>query len=38
MHPEDVMHLDARGIRFQADAVAEKLRALGWVGAGAERG
>ena len=37
MHPEDVMHLDARGIRFQTDAVAEKLRALGWVGTDAQR-
>jgi hypothetical protein len=31
MHAEDNLHLDARGIRFFAEAVVEKLNALGWI-------
>jgi len=31
MHPEDTMHLNAAGVRLFASAVADRIRALGWL-------
>jgi hypothetical protein len=32
MYREDTIHLDARGVRFLSDQVAERISSLGWLG------